>query len=229
MKHISYFVFIFIISASIVHHNNSFSDNHSEPAQEQQQEMTFLQKVTGFFKRLFSRSTPSEAEQKTDEESTDEPQDTEQPEESNEQQTPTEQEQPTEQQEEAMGTEMNAGQKFLDENKNKPGVTVTSSGLQYKILKEGNQKPVATDTVHVHYRGTLIDGKPFESSYESNQPVSFPLSGVIPGWTEGLQLVGVGGKIQLFIPPNLAYGSRETEKIPANSVLIFDIDLLEIK
>ena len=100
-----------------------------------------------------------------------------------------------------------AGEKFLAENKNKPGVKTTANGLEYKVLKEGKgAQPKATDTVTVHYRGTLIDGTEFDSSYKRGQPATFPLNGVIKGWTEGLQLMKVGSKYQFFIPPGLAYG-----------------------
>jgi FKBP-type peptidyl-prolyl cis-trans isomerase len=123
-----------------------------------------------------------------------------------------------------------AGEKFLTENKAKPGVKVTSSGLQYEVLTEGKGKnPKATDTVKVHYRGTLIDGTEFDSSYARNEPAEFPLNRVIPGWTEGLQLAKKGGKLKLYIPSNLGYGAQATGKIPANSTLIFEVELLEIK
>lgn len=123
------------------------------------------------------------------------------------------------------------GETFLKENATKEGVKTTASGLQYKIIQEGDGKqPAATDTVLVHYKGTLIDGKEFDSSYKRNEPISFPLNGVIPGWTEGLQLVKTGGKIQLFIPAALAYGSRGAGGvIGPNETLIFDIELLEVK
>src|SRR6476659_6449522 len=102
-----------------------------------------------------------------------------------------------------------AGAKFLEENKKKPGVKTTASGLQYKLLKEGTgPQPKATDTVTVNYRGTLIDGTEFDSSYKRGQPATFPVGGVIKGWTEALQLMKVGSKYQLFIPPALAYGPQ---------------------
>ncbi len=104
---------------------------------------------------------------------------------------------------------LEVGQAFLKENASKPGVHTTPSGLQYKVITEGHGKsPKATDTVLVHYRGTTIDGTEFDSSYKRNEPISFPLNGVIPGWTEGVQLMKEGGKIELFIPSKLAYGSR---------------------
>jgi FKBP-type peptidyl-prolyl cis-trans isomerase len=123
------------------------------------------------------------------------------------------------------------GQAFLKENATKPGVHTTPSGLQYKVTTEGHGKsPKATDTVLVHYRGTTIDGTEFDSSYKRNEPISFPLNGVIPGWTEGVQLMKEGGKIQLFIPSNLAYGSRGAGGVIApDSTLIFDIELLKVQ
>lgn len=123
------------------------------------------------------------------------------------------------------------GKKFLEENKKKEGVKETASGLQYKILKAGEgAAPKATDTVTVNYRGTLLDGTEFDSSFKRNMPATFPLNRVIPGWTEGLQLVTKGGKIQLFIPADLAYGGRGAGGlIPPNSTLIFEVELLEIK
>ena len=123
------------------------------------------------------------------------------------------------------------GQAFLKENAAKPGIHTTPSGLQYKVLAEGHGKsPKATDTVLVHYRGTTIDGQEFDSSYKRNEPISFPLNGVIPGWTEGVQLMKEGGKIQLFIPSNLAYGSRGAGGVIApDSTLVFDIELLKVQ
>jgi FKBP-type peptidyl-prolyl cis-trans isomerase FklB len=123
------------------------------------------------------------------------------------------------------------GTKFLEENKKKEGVKTTASGLQYKVLKEGTgTQPKATDTVTVNYRGTLINGKEFDSSYKRGQAATFPLTGVIKGWTEGLQLMKTGAKYQLFVPPNLAYGERAVgPDLPANSTLIFEIELLEAK
>jgi len=123
-----------------------------------------------------------------------------------------------------------AGQKFLAENAKKEGVMVTESGLQYKILKEGTGvKPQATDVVEVHYRGTLIDGTEFDAS-KPDSPVSFPVNGVIKGWTEALLLMPVGSKWQLFVPSDLAYGERGAgQQIKPNSTLIFDVELLSIK
>jgi FKBP-type peptidyl-prolyl cis-trans isomerase len=123
------------------------------------------------------------------------------------------------------------GQAFLKENASKPGVHTTPSGLQYKVITEGHGKsPKATDTVLVHYKGTTIDGTEFDSSYKRNEPISFPLNGVIPGWTEGVQLMKEGGKIELFIPSNLAYGSRGAGGVIApDSTLIFDVELLKVQ
>lgn len=122
------------------------------------------------------------------------------------------------------------GDAFLTENKNKEGVVTLKSGLQYKVLKSGTgQSPGLTDKVTTHYRGTLIDGTEFDSSYSRNQPSTFPVNGVIPGWTEALQLMHVGDKWQLFIPADLAYGKRSVgAHIKPNSTLIFDIELLKI-
>lgn len=128
-------------------------------------------------------------------------------------------------------TALEKGKAFLAENAGKPGVQQTASGLQYKILKEGTGKsPKATDTVLVHYRGTLLDGREFDSSYKRNEPISFPLNRVIPGWTEGLQLAKEGGKIELYIPSELAYGSRGAGgAIGPDETLIFEVELLEVK
>lgn len=124
-----------------------------------------------------------------------------------------------------------AGEKFLAENKGKSGVKTTASGLQYKVLKEGNgATPKETDTVETHYRGTLLDGKEFDSSYKRNQPASFPVNRVIKGWTEALQMMKVGSKYELWIPPNLAYGERGAgEDIGPNETLHFEVELLGIK
>jgi FKBP-type peptidyl-prolyl cis-trans isomerase FklB len=123
------------------------------------------------------------------------------------------------------------GTKFLEENKKKDGVKTTASGLQYKSIKEGTgAQPKGNDTVTVNYRGTLINGTEFDSSYKRGQPATFPLNGVIKGWTEGLQLMKAGSKYQLFIPPNLAYGDRAVgPDISANSTLIFDVELIGVK
>lgn len=123
------------------------------------------------------------------------------------------------------------GEKFLAENKKKEGVKTTASGLQYKVIKEGNgPQPKESDTVTVNYRGTLIDGTEFDSSYKRGQPATFPLKGVIKGWTEGLQLMKVGSKYQFFIPPNLAYGERQMgPDIGPDSTLLFEVELLDAK
>ncbi|MBB1277134.1 FKBP-type peptidyl-prolyl cis-trans isomerase [Pseudoalteromonas sp. SR43-3] len=125
-----------------------------------------------------------------------------------------------------------AGAKYLADNAKKEGVTVTESGLQYEVLSEGDgdgEKPVATDVVKVHYKGTLLDGTEFDSSYARNEPTTFPLNRVIAGWTEGLQLMSVGSKYKFTIPSELAYGDRDLGKIPANSTLVFEVELLEIQ
>jgi FKBP-type peptidyl-prolyl cis-trans isomerase FklB len=120
---------------------------------------------------------------------------------------------------------------FLEENKKKEGVKSLPSGLQYKVLVEGSGKtPKATDTVTVHYRGTLINGTEFDSSYKKGQPATFQVNGVIRGWAEALQLMKEGSKWQLFIPPELAYGERgQPPLIPPNNTLIFEVELLTIK
>jgi FKBP-type peptidyl-prolyl cis-trans isomerase FklB len=124
-----------------------------------------------------------------------------------------------------------AGKAFLEENGKKPDVVTTASGLQYKVLNTGDGKqPKETDTVSTHYKGTLIDGREFDSSYKRNTPAEFPVNGVIKGWTEALQLMHVGDKWQLFVPSELAYGAtKRSELIEANSTLVFEIELLSIK
>jgi FKBP-type peptidyl-prolyl cis-trans isomerase len=123
------------------------------------------------------------------------------------------------------------GEKFLAENKTKEGVKTTASGLQYKVLKEGTGKsPTASDTVVCHYRGTLLDGTEFDSSYKRGEPAEFPLNRVIPGWTEGVQLMKEGAKYQFFIPSKLAYGSRGAGGvIGPDETLIFEVELIKIK
>jgi FKBP-type peptidyl-prolyl cis-trans isomerase FkpA len=122
------------------------------------------------------------------------------------------------------------GEAFLQENAKKDGITTTASGLQYEVITEGDgKKPGATDTVQVHYRGTLLDGTEFDSSYKRGEPISFRLNQVIPGWTEGLQLMTVGSKYRLFIPSNLAYGSRGAGGvIGPDETLIFEVELLDV-
>ncbi len=126
---------------------------------------------------------------------------------------------------------LKAGEAFLAENAKKEGITTLESGLQYEILKEGDGNvPSASDKVNTHYHGTLIDGTVFDSSVERGQPISFPVMGVIPGWQEALQLMPVGSKWRVFVPSNLAYGTRGAGGIIGpNSALIFDIELLKIE
>lgn len=122
------------------------------------------------------------------------------------------------------------GEKFLEENKKRPEVKTTESGLQYEVLTLGTgPQPKDTNTVKVHYTGTLIDGKVFDSSRDRGQPIEFPLNGVIRGWTEGVQLMPVGSRFKFFIPYQLAYGTQGSPPvIPGGSMLIFDVELLEI-
>lgn len=124
---------------------------------------------------------------------------------------------------------LKTGEEYLVANAKKDGVTVTASGLQYRVLTAGSgDAPQATDTVRVHYEGRLISGDVFDSSYQRGEPVSFPLNGVIPGWSEGVQLMTPGAKYEFTIPAALAYGPSGTGPIPPNSVLVFDVELLEI-
>ncbi len=123
------------------------------------------------------------------------------------------------------------GQTWLADNAKKEGVKTTASGLQYEVMREGTgPKPLATNTVKVHYHGTTTDGKVFDSSVDRGEPVEFPLNGVIPGWTEGVQLMSVGSKYKLFIPGDLAYGPRPPQGsgIAPNATLVFEVELLEI-
>jgi len=122
------------------------------------------------------------------------------------------------------------GQNFLDKNRVAEGVQSTASGLQYQVLEAGtgSTHPTATDQVKVHYHGTLIDGTVFDSSIDRGEPISFGLNQVIPGWTEGLQLMVEGEKTRLFIPSNLGYGNRAAGKITPGSTLIFDVELIGI-
>ena len=123
------------------------------------------------------------------------------------------------------------GNSFLTANKANPGVVETASGLQYQIVKKGDGSvhPSAKSTVKVHYHGTLLDGTVFDSSVERNEPISFPLNRVIKGWTEGLQLMVAGDTFKFFIPSDLAYGNAATGKIKPGSVLIFEVELLEVQ
>lgn len=122
------------------------------------------------------------------------------------------------------------GQSFLETNKAKEDVTTTDSGLQYQVLEAGTgASPTAEDTVRVHYRGTLVDGTQFDSSYDRNEPAEFKVNEVIPGWTEALQVMKPGAKYKLVIPPDLAYGaSGRPPVIPPNAVLVFDVELLDV-
>lgn len=122
------------------------------------------------------------------------------------------------------------GAAYLAKNKTKSGVKTTASGLQYEVVKEGTgAKPKATDTVKVHYLGTKVDGTKFDSSYDRGEPATFPLNGVIKGWTEALQLMPVGSKYKLAIPSELAYGEQAPPSIGPNAVLVFDVELIAIE
>ena len=132
-------------------------------------------------------------------------------------------------QREGVQQNIDAGAKFLKEVSNNKSVYTTQSGLKYRKIKEGNGKrPKATDRVKVHYTGTLIDGTKFDSSVDRGEPITFPLNQVIPGWTEGLQLMDEGSKYMLYIPYNLGYGEQPAGSIPPGSTLIFEVELLEI-
>lgn len=128
-------------------------------------------------------------------------------------------------------TALEKGQQFLQENAKKDGVKTTASGLQYEVLTPGTGKsPKATDTVLVHYKGTLLDGTEFDSSYKRGEPIEFPLNQVIKGWTEGVQLMKEGAKYRFYIPSNLAYGSRGAGgAIGPDETLIFDVELLKVR
>lgn len=133
--------------------------------------------------------------------------------------------------EEQTAKNLGEGQAFLETNKARAGVTTTASGLQYEVITQGTgPKPKPTDRVSVHYRGTLIDGTEFDSSYTRGQPAVFQLDAVIPGWTEALQLMGVGSKYKIFLPPTLGYGERGAgAQIGPNATLIFEVELLGIE
>ena len=128
------------------------------------------------------------------------------------------------------GAEKEAGKKFLAENKKRPGVIELPNGLQYEILKAGTgEKPKATDTVKAHYAGSLINGQEFDNSYKRGEPLEIPVSGVIQGWVQALQMMPVGSKWKLYIPSDLGYGDRGAGgAIPGGAALIFEIELLEI-
>ncbi|AOE83510.1 FKBP-type peptidyl-prolyl cis-trans isomerase [Pseudomonas sp. TCU-HL1] len=122
-----------------------------------------------------------------------------------------------------------AGREYLEENAKREGVTVLASGLQYEVLVAGEgAKPSVEDTVRTHYHGTLIDGTVFDSSYDRGQPAEFPVGGVIAGWVEALQLMNAGSKWRLHVPSELAYGGQAVGSIPPHSVLVFDVELLDI-
>lgn len=133
-------------------------------------------------------------------------------------------------QEKAAELNRQQGAAFLSENRSREGVTVRPSGLQYKVLRESSgPKPTISDRVTVHYRGRLIDGTEFDSSYGRGEPTTFPLAGVIPGWTEGLQMMSVGSKYRLFVPSDLGYGQKGAgDQIGPDATLIFDVELLHI-
>lgn len=132
---------------------------------------------------------------------------------------------------EASQTTITTGENFLNNNKNRPEVITTSSGLQYEVLRKGSGKsPTSNDTVTCHYRGTLIDGTEFDASYNRNEPFTFQLTNVIKGWIEGIQLMNIGAKYKFYIPYQLAYGLRGAPPtIPGGAALIFEVELLDIK
>jgi FKBP-type peptidyl-prolyl cis-trans isomerase FklB len=133
-------------------------------------------------------------------------------------------------QEEKSKPNIEQGRAFLEQNKKKPGVKTTPSGLQYEVIKEGTgPKPSVADTFVVHYRGTLLNGTEFDASYNRGEPLTYPMTRVISGWTEGLQLMPVGSKYKFYIPYNLAYGPNDNGAIPGGSTLVFEIELLDIK
>ncbi len=123
-----------------------------------------------------------------------------------------------------------SGREFLAKNKSRAGVKTTATGLQYEVVTEGTGiKPMATDSVTVNYKGTLIDGFEFDNSYKRGEPITFPLNRVIAGWTEGVQLMSVGSKYKFYIPYNLAYGTHDQGPIPGGSTLVFEVELLDVK
>ncbi len=125
---------------------------------------------------------------------------------------------------------VDSGKAFLNKNKTRPEVKTTASGLQYEVITEGTgEKPTAVDSVTCHYKGTLLNGTVFDDSYSRGQPITFALNRVIPGWTEGLQLMSVGSKYKLYIPYNLGYGSHDYGPIPGGSMLTFEVELLEVR
>ncbi len=132
------------------------------------------------------------------------------------------------QQEEAEGNKKKSAE-FLEKNKAAEGIKTTASGLQYQVITEGTgPTPKKEDTVKCHYTGTLVTGEKFDSSVDRGQPAEFPVAGVIPGWTEALQMMKVGSKYKLFIPPDLAYGASGRPGIPPNSALVFEVELLDV-
>lgn len=141
------------------------------------------------------------------------------------------QEKALKEQQEASSANLEKGKAFLAENGQREGVTTTESGLQYEVITEGEgENPTAQDKVKVNYKGTLIDGTVFDSSYDRGEPVSFPLANVIKGWTEGVQLMKPGAKYKFFIPPELAYGERGAgNRIGPNETLVFEVELLEVE
>lgn len=125
---------------------------------------------------------------------------------------------------------IDSGRAFLEANKKRSGVKTTASGLEYEVITEGTgERPTANDSVTCHYKGTLLNGFEFDNSYKRGQPITFPLHGVIPGWTEGLQLMTVGSKYKFYVPYNLGYGEFDYGSIPGGSTLVFEVELLAVK
>lgn len=134
------------------------------------------------------------------------------------------------QQEKKSEVEIAKGNQFLEQNKIKPGVVTTASGLQYEVLREGTGiKPTLVDTFVAHYRGTLLDGTQFDASYDRGEPLTYPVNKVVQGWIEGLQLMPVGSKYKFYIPYNLGYGVMGSGKIPGGALLVFELELLDVK